>query len=529
MSTHECPHCSESFDNQFQLCRHVASACCWFDEQGLGTRNSYTCPECMKSFRSTVQLQQHLLCHEHTRSLIMQATVCESTTMKNLCDANANATDKSQPAQIHEAKRISSHVEDQPVESFQCDMCPRSFDAKIKLQRHVSYHKKHHQEMFHCGRCSQFFLKWSTWKTHENMHRRFDARKRQDAVSMPVTSDYACSRCYRRFDCRFMLEHHEKSHVAVDKRKSRVFCCSHCSRTFASSALLREHETSHSEHPSTGHICQLCNKRYLYQSILYKHMERVHSREELSGIGPVHACLKCSQIFVEAGRLREHELQMHAETDAKDSGSGLTHGSANMYVCSECGRSMKSQTALTFHLRTHSGVRPYQCRAGCSRTFAQHSTRAYHERTHSDAMPHICSQCGLAFKHSTMLRLHSRLHAGIRPHKCPSCPKAYHKSSQLLQHMRCHTGERPYICAACPKQFSLRTQLVRHQNAVHRQLKPWQCSVCDKTFTQPGNLRIHMRVHTNEKPFACSICKLRFSYSTALKSHMRKHDERQMF
>ena len=521
MSSHECPRCSKSFSNQTHLHTHVESACAWPDEQALDTRNNYICPMCMKSLGSAAQLLRHLHCHQHSGSLTVHASVHYH---------DANASDRSQPE--HGLKKLSSPKNTQPVETFQCNKCPRSYDAKIKLQRHMSYHKKHYNKMFYCSRCSQCFCNLNTWKRHENIHRRFDAYKRQGAEN--VESVYTCTRCDRKFDCRFMFARHEKNHIQVDKRRSRVFHCSNCSCTFTTRALLQEHERSHSENAGTknDHICPLCNKRFLYQSVMYAHMERVHSREELSRIGPVHACAKCSQVFMEAVRLRVHEVMIHcgvhSQSDTKDSSTMLPCISSNVYECSQCSKSFKSQFALTLHLRTHSGARPYQCRAGCSRQFAQHSTRSYHERTHSDAMQHICADCGLAFKHSTMLRLHSRLHSGVRPHKCPSCPKDFHKSSQLIQHVRRHTGERPYVCSTCSRQFSLRTQLVRHENAVHRRLKPFQCSVCDKAFTQSGNLHIHMRVHTREKPFVCPICKFQFSYSSTLKSHMRIHEQRHM-
>jgi len=516
MSSHECPQCSKSFINQTLLHRHVESACSWPDEQGLDSINC-SFPTFTKSLGSTTLLQRH----HHSRSLSTSAALHKS---KSMTAYHNDCSNGSQPGQTNKLKQFSSHKNDQSMQVFQCDMCPRSYNTKIKLQKHVSYHKNRYRKTLYCSRCSQYFCNLNSWRRHENIHRRFDAHKRLGSEN--TKSVHECSRCDRTFDCKFMLARHERNHTDNDKKKHRVHRCSHCPRSFFTSAELDGHEMSHNEHTVTNkdHICQFCNKHFVHQSLWYKHMEQVHCHEDLSKIGPVHACSKCSQIFMEAERLRVHELQMHSQS--KDSTTVLLSSSDNVYVCSQCSKSFKSRFALRLHWYTHTGDRPYPCRAGCNRRFAQNSTRAYHERTHSDVAPHICSECGIAFKHSTMLRLHSRLHTGIRPHKCPSCPKAFHRSSQLIEHVRVHTRECPFICVTCSRQFKWQSTLIRHEKAVHHQLKPWQCSVCDKTFTQHSNLRIHMRVHTHEKPFVCSHCNLQFSYAASLKSHMRVHEQK---
>jgi len=513
MSSHECPQCSKSFVNQTLLRRHVESACFWPDEERLDSRNSI-----FASFTESLGSSDQLLRHLQSRSLFTPAAVHVSMTTH----ADGDGSNGSQLGQINKLKQFSLDENDQNVEAFQCELCPQSYDTKIKLQRHMSYHKN--RKVLYCGRCSQYFCTSNSLRRHENIHRRFDARKRSGSEN--EKNAYACPRCDRRFDCWFMLARHKRNHIDNDKKKDKVHHCSHCSRSFSTSAKLDHHKVTHGEHTAAkkGHTCQFCNKHFVRQSLFYKHLEQVHCHEDLSRIGPVHACSKCSQIFMEAGRLRAHALQIHNESE--DSATVLPSSSYGVYTCSQCGKGFKSRASLSLHWNTHTGDRPFQCRAGCNRRFAQNSTRKYHERTHSDATPHICPVCGVAFKHSTMLRLHSRLHTGVRPHKCPSCPKAFPRSSQLTEHLRVHTRECPFVCSTCSRQFRSQSTLLRHEKAVHRQLKPWQCSVCDKTFTQPGNLRVHMRVHTHEKPFVCSYCNLQFSYSASLKSHMRVHEQR---
>ncbi|XP_052748051.1 zinc finger protein 235-like isoform X2 [Galleria mellonella] len=145
-----------------------------------------------------------------------------------------------------------------------------------------------------------------------------------------------------------------------------------------------------------------------------------------------------------------------------------------------------------------------------------------------EAIPYPCEVCGVGFQTNKELMDHmSIVHVKLKPFECTVCYKRFTQQSGVQQHMRMHTGDRPFPCTFCPKAFTQKSGLDQHLR-IHTKVKPYRCVICNKAFCQSVHLKQHMRTHTNVSPFQCGICQKKFKQSSHLKYHLKNHNPSNM-
>lgn len=113
--------------------------------------------------------------------------------------------------------------------------------------------------------------------------------------------------------------------------------------------------------------------------------------------------------------------------------------------------------------------------------------------------------------------------------KCQICDRDFTQKGNLKTHLMTHSGERPYECHTCGKNFTQKGNLDTHVK-IHTDTKDHRCQYCDRGFTQRGNLKTHIRsVHTKEKPYVCDHCGKCFSQRGNMVTHFRTHDKEARF
>lgn len=59
----------------------------------------------------------------------------------------------------------------------------------------------------------------------------------------------------------------------------------------------------------------------------------------------------------------------------------------------------------------------------------------------------------------------------------------------------------------------------------HTEKRQFPCTVCEKKFARPYNLRMHSRIHTRETPYSCHWCVARFARSDNPYRHIQRHEK----
>ncbi|XP_030582143.1 hypermethylated in cancer 2 protein-like [Archocentrus centrarchus] len=77
------------------------------------------------------------------------------------------------------------------------------------------------------------------------------------------------------------------------------------------------------------------------------------------------------------------------------------------------------------------------------------------------------------------------------------------------------------VCMPSALSSSMPTDRSAHLSTpVHH---PFQCSLCDRSFSQRGSLNRHVRSHLGVRPFPCPRCPMTFSRQYRVTEHMRVH------
>ena len=139
----------------------------------------------------------------------------------------------------------------------------------------------------------------------------------------------------------------------------------------------------------------------------------------------------------------------------------------------------------------------------------------------------VCSICGKVFK-QTYLSTHIReIHYNkqFSKYECKYCDVHFMRKEKYEGHLsKVHGAPKRYQCTICGKQFGLNSDLFKHRAQVHLTKPKLPCKQCGKLFKTGERLRRHELIHLALRPWECSVCGKSYPRKDKLNSHLKaKH------
>ncbi|XP_051969496.1 zinc finger and BTB domain-containing protein 47-like [Xyrauchen texanus] len=259
-----------------------------------------------------------------------------------------------------EQESLSQKVKLEEKQHFSCKKCPRIFNNRWYLEKHMNVT---HNRMQICNKCGKRFLLESELLLHH-----------QTSCEKSIQ----CLTCGKAFKKLWSLHEHNK---IVHGYAEKKFSCEICEKKFYTMAHVRKHMVAHTK--DMPFTCETCGKSFKRSMSL-----KVHSLQH-SGEKPFK-CENCSERFQYKYQLRSH-MSIH-----------IGH---KQFMCQWCGKDFNMKQYFDEHMKTHTGEKPYICEI-CGKSFTSRPNMKRHRRTHTGEKPYPCGVCGQRFRFSNMLKAH---------------------------------------------------------------------------------------------------------------------------
>uniref|UniRef100_A0A8C9VXS2 C2H2-type domain-containing protein n=1 Tax=Scleropages formosus TaxID=113540 RepID=A0A8C9VXS2_SCLFO len=198
-------------------------------------------------------------------------------------------------------------------------------------------------------------------------------------------------------------------------------------------------------------------------------------------------CLRCFMTFRDAETAERH-LRFKHPAEYEQQLRGHT-----VFACCVCDRTFPSSRLLSAHQRTHSkshaALKPFEC-PDCGMVFRHRSVMEDHRRKHAEERTHHCNLCGKRFKYSSLLQQHQahwRQHRKCT-HRCLRCSLSFLDLTSLQAHMLSHGTV----------EVSATRMSANSRSGVQRINS---CPLCPLTFPDVASLKAHMLIHEADEAF----------------------------
>ncbi len=104
---------------------------------------------------------------------------------------------------------------------------------------------------------------------------------------------------------------------------------------------------------------------------------------------------------------------------------------------------------------------------------------------------------------------------------CSRCDRSFTNPQSLRLHMQNHTGRFSFWCDLCKKGYSQKGNYKAHM-AKHEGIT-FPCMKCDKRFKTEISLKYHQSEHTGVYLYTCSYCRKGYNLKVDFEEHVNRH------
>lgn len=642
-----CVHCGERFRSQTKCAQHESSChqLSGVDESKVEPESEkqsvtvpkaegdkkYNCRFCTRTFMKARNLRRHILTHNEVNPyrckacdscfsrydhLKVHQTHCKGDrTRLEVCIPKISLDDVGKGWQTKYSFETSKKQE-----TFDCQICSKSFSTQSVLARHNSMF--HLAGSFKCVGCSSSFTHQSSLRKHikkkKTCAKILKARLTLHTDSEPTKnvmkplsvmrhrilqrlqphfdkkSKYFCSFCPRVFNNNYQLRVHTYLHTG-----ERPYSCDFCGEKFIRRDYLQRHFLKCTKKKRQNKVqCDICNGFFPSNKLETHRIGCIPNDTSSPRVSPQPSpgsppkgfpCANCSSRFLLFSQLQEHYLSAHKgeTTGPPVVAAPLQHHLSKMMkikeeplensynmppsdtpsvgakldkrkdlgplACPECNMTFINKAGLSGHLRVHKEV-PFRCRI-CNKGFWNKNLLYLHQRkcrsdeeddtawqmegplkAHidfalNDSTPHFNEDSesrgswqNLSVPEEKKPESNTGNEKKAVQYQCSECEKTFTDGLMLISHLEEHGREeqekKRKTCPKCQRVFASQSDLERHMK-MHGEtkVKDISCPKCPSKFCTLSELEEHKAFHDLTRSFPCKVCHLRFRTKISLCEH----------
>lgn len=165
---------------------------------------------------------------------------------------------------LYEVKTVND------LKYYQCKLCPKVYDTKYHLNRHLISHGGNRPHI--CDKCGKSFAQKCDLNRHLNVHnnlrkhacsvcgktfKRADYLSKHERQYCGVYKPHKCTKCFKGFEELEQLAEHS----CIQRMDGSTFTCEHCGEKFETVDNLVEHRKTH-KNKEEDYQCTKCNEQF---------------------------------------------------------------------------------------------------------------------------------------------------------------------------------------------------------------------------------------------------------------------------